>query len=154
MGICNAIIVSGGFDPIHVGHIRMIRAAHELTNHYVEGSPYEEIAVIVNTDEWLIRKKGKPFMPFKERAEIVGEIQGVSRVICGRDDDDTVVENLRRIVKNNPQCRWAFGNGGDRLNNNTPEARFCREHNIELLWGLGGDKIQSSSALLEAASKK
>ena len=81
------VAVSGGFDPIHKGHIRMIREAAE----------HGYVIIIANSDEWLMRKKGYIFMPFEERAEILNAIKGVAGVYKALDDDDTVCENLKRL---------------------------------------------------------
>ena len=81
------VAVSGGFDPIHVGHVRMIREAAE----------YGDVVVIANSDEWLKRKKGYVFMAWDERAEIIESIKGVIAVYQGIDDDDTVCENLKSL---------------------------------------------------------
>jgi|TARA_R110000744_G_scaffold44218_1_gene98775 cytidyltransferase-like protein len=127
------IMVSGGFDPIHKGHIRMIR----------EATKKGEVIVVVNSDAWLIRKKGFVFMPFEERVEIIQSIKGVrdTQVIGIDDSDNTVCEALRKY---RPHC---FANGGDRTNTNTPEMAVCEELGIEMLWEVGGDKVQSSSTL-------
>ena len=127
------IVVSGGFDPIHIGHIRMIRDA----------ARYGNVMVIINSDEWLIRKKGYVFMPYKERSEIVGNIKGVVAVTSVDDSDGTVCEALKRHKPD------AFANGGDRKTENTPEMDICKELGIQMLWGVGGnDKPQSSSWLV------
>ena len=127
------IAVSGGFDPIHVGHVRMIKAA----------AKYGHVVVIANSDEWLRRKKGYVFMPWRERAEILDSIKGVVAVYQGIDDDDTVCQNLKSIRPD------YFANGGDRKFNNTPEMAVCEELGIEMLWEVGGGKIQSSSELVK-----
>jgi cytidyltransferase-like protein len=134
------IMVSGGFDPIHKGHIRMIR----------EAAKKGEVLVIVNSDEWLMRKKGFVFMPFEERVEIIQSIKGVrdTSVIGIDDSDDTVCEALRRFRPH------YFANGGDRTNTNTPEMAVCEELGIEMLWEVGGDKVQSSSALAKKSFVK
>ena len=129
------IMVSGGFDPIHKGHVRMILAAAE----------HGEVVVVANSDDWLMRKKGYVFMPWEERAEIISAIRGVREVVRVDDSDNTVCEALARC---NPH---AFANGGDRKGENTPEVRFCTENDIELLWNVGGEKIQSSSELVAKA---
>ena len=131
------IAVSGGFDPIHVGHVRMILAAAELG----------DVFVIANSDEWLIRKKGYCFMTFEERAEIIHAIRGVIAVSKALDRDDTVCESLKKISPD------AFANGGDRKDTNTPEMDLCKELGIEMLWNVGGGKIQSSSSLVENYKK-
>ena len=132
------IAVSGGMDPIHKGHIRMI----------LEASQYGDVVVILNSDEWLLRKKGYFFMPWEERAEIIRAIKGVKEVIKAEDDDGTVSETLRKISPD------YFANGGDRKEGNTPEGQVCEELNIEMLWNIGGDKIQSSSDLVSKISTK
>ena len=126
-----SIMVSGGFDPIHKGHIRMIR----------EAAKKGEVLVIVNSDEWLMRKKGFVFMPFEERVEIIKSIKGVTSSLGIDDSDNTVCEALRKYRPD------YFANGGDRTNTNTPEMAVCEELGIEMLWEVGGGKVQSSSAL-------
>ena len=116
------IAVSGGFDPVHIGHIRMIQDA----------SRYGNVMVIINSDEWLMRKKGYVFMPWKERAEIMGNIKGVVMVTQVDDSDGTVCEALSRHKPD------AFANGGDRKEKNTPEMDLCDHIGIELLWSVGG----------------
>ena len=131
------IMVSGGFDPIHIGHVRMI----------LEASEHGEVIVVANSDDWLMRKKGYIFMPWDERAEIIRAIKGVKCVERVDDSDNSVCEAIER-------CRpSAFANGGDRKGNNTPEVALCENLGIDLVWNVGGGKIQSSSDLV-AASKK
>ena len=129
------IMVSGGFDPIHKGHVRMILAAAE----------HGDVVVVANSDDWLMRKKGYVFMPWEERAEIISAIRGVVEVTSVDDSDGTVCEALVRCQPD------AFANGGDRKGSNTPEVRVCIQNNIQLLWNIGGDKIQSSSELVTQA---
>ena len=126
------IVVSGGFDPIHVGHVRMIQQA-ALRGYVV---------VVINSDDWLMRKKGYVFMPWKERAEIIESMEDVFAVQPVDDSDGTVCEALERI---NPDF---FANGGDRKSDNTPEIELCKKLKIRLLWNMGGGKIQSSSDLV------
>tara|TARA_B100000029_G_scaffold311698_1_gene304205 strand:- start:59547 stop:60074 length:528 start_codon:yes stop_codon:yes gene_type:complete len=129
------VCVSGGFDPVHVGHLRMIRAAAE----------YGNVVVIVNSDEWLMRKKGYIFMPFEERCEILRGFAAVHDTVQVDDTDGTVCEALERIKPD------FFANGGDRKVNNTPEMDLCQTLGIELLWSVGGGKIQSSSDLVNSS---
>jgi len=128
------VMVSGGFDPVHVGHIRMIRSA----------AKYGNVIVIANSDEWLHRKKGFNFMDFKSRYEILDSIKGVILVDSVDDTDGTVCEAIQR---HKPTY---FANGGDRGRKNTPEQDVCESLGVKLLWGIGGDdKVESSSDLIE-----
>ena len=129
------VAVSGGFDPVHHGHVKMIE----------EASKIGPVLVIINSDEWLLRKKGYVFMPWSERAYIMGNIKGVRMVSAVDDSDDTVCEALRRIQPD------VFANGGDRKESNTPEMDVCAELDIQLIWNIGGEKIQSSSNLVNKA---
>tara|TARA_B100000989_G_scaffold17167_1_gene11325 strand:+ start:5147 stop:5635 length:489 start_codon:yes stop_codon:yes gene_type:complete len=132
------VMVSGGFDPVHVGHIRMI----------LEASKYGDVIVIANTDQWLHRKKGFVFMEWARRAEILNSIKGVVLVDSVDDSDGTVCEAIRRLKPN------YFANGGDRGKSNTPEQNVCEEMGIELLWGIGGDyKADASSDLVNRFRK-
>lgn len=132
------VMVSGGFDPIHVGHVRMILAASE----------YGDVIVVANSDEWLTRKKGYNFMPFGERKEIIESIRGVLKVVPVNDQDNTVCAAL---IEHEPDF---FANGGDRKQDNTPEKIVCESLGIEMLWNVGGGKIQSSSDLVKHANEK
>ena len=132
------VAVSGGFDPIHVGHVRMIRAA----------ATHGHVIVIANSDSWLMRKKGYVFMPWSERAEIIRNIKGVTAVFEADDDDNTVTESLLKLKPD------IFANGGDRKTNNTPEMEVCDELGIEMIWNDGGGKIQSSSELVANQRRK
>jgi len=127
----DTVMVSGGFDPVHVGHIRMIR----------EAAKYGSVIVIANSDQWLYRKKGFNFMEFKCRAEILDSIKGVLLVDSVNDSDGTVCEAIRR---HRPTY---FANGGYRGKDNTPEVLLCKELGVKLLWGVGGEKkIESPPA--------
>jgi D-beta-D-heptose 7-phosphate kinase/D-beta-D-heptose 1-phosphate adenosyltransferase len=126
------IAVSGGFDPIHSGHVKMIREAAE----------YGDVIVILNSDDWLIRKKGYKFMSFEERSYIAGSIKGVIMTTSVDDTDNTVCEALSRIKPD------IFANGGDRVLSNTPEMKICTKLGIQMMWNVGGGKEQSSSDLV------
>ncbi len=134
-------IISGGFDPIHVGHIELMQKARGIS---------DALLVIVNNDDFLINKKGKVFMPFDERVKIVQSIQYVSGVVKSVDKDQTVCETLKNIVANaDLDETLLFCNGGDRTSGeNTPEHKLCLDLGIKPLYGLG-DKVQSSSWLLK-----
>ena len=129
------VCVSGGFDPVHIGHLRMIQ----------EAAKYGHVVVIVNSDQWLMRKKGYIFMPFQERCEILEGFTATGETTYVDDSDNSVCEALHRIKPD------YFANGGDRKLNNTPEMSVCKELGIELLWNVGGGKIQSSSTLVNDA---
>ena len=128
------ICVSGGFDPLHVGHVRLIQSASE----------HGDVFVILNSDEWLMRKKGYMFMTFDERKEIIQSMKAVHDVIEVNDDDGSVCEALERVRPH------FFGNGGDRLSDNVPEVELCKELGIKMVFNLGGEKIQSSSDLVQS----
>ena len=131
------VMVSGGFDPVHAGHIRMIRDA----------ANFGDVIVIANSDNWLYRKKGFVFMSFEQRAEILNAIKGVILVDSVDDTDGTVCEAIHR---HKPTY---FANGGDRRKTNTPEVDVCKEFEIKLLWGVGGDKKLASSSDLVKESR-
>jgi D-beta-D-heptose 7-phosphate kinase/D-beta-D-heptose 1-phosphate adenosyltransferase len=100
------------------------------------------VLIIANSDCWLRRKKGFVFMPFEERVEILQAVKGVLNVVCVDDSDNTVCNALREFRPD------AFANGGDRKQANTPEMDVCNELSIEMIWNVGGEKIQSSSSLV------
>tara|TARA_Y100000296_G_C5097678_1_gene218235 strand:- start:224 stop:682 length:459 start_codon:yes stop_codon:yes gene_type:complete len=132
------VVVSGGFDPIHVGHLRMMKEAAE----------HGKLTVVINSDAWLKRKKGYVFMPWEERAELISALSCVDKVIEAKDDDRTVCETLKELRPD------IFANGGDRGVNTTPEAKLCEELGIELMWNIGGGKVRSSSKLVREISIK
>ena len=128
------IMVSGGFDPVHAGHIRMIRAA----------AKYGDVIVVANSDKWLNDKKGFVFMDFEQRSEILNSIKGVILVSHVDDSDGTVCEAIKRLKPD------YFANGGDRGKHNTPEQNVCDELGIQMLWSIGGDeKVAASSELVK-----
>ena len=131
------IIISGGFDPIHSGHINLISEASKIAS----------VIIILNSDTFLMDKKGFVFMNSDERKLILSSIQGVNEVFLSIDDDHTVIKSIDHIAKNNKNIKF-FGNGGDRKNvNDIPEVEICEKHHIELLFNIGGEKSQSSSSL-------
>jgi cytidyltransferase-like protein len=132
-------IISGGFDPMHVGHIELMEKAKSIA---------DSLVVIVNDDDFLTRKKGKPFMALKERIKIVRSIKYVDMAIKSVDKDQTVCETLKGLAScKTSNEKLLFCNGGDRTSGeNTPEHKLCLELGIEPVYGLG-DKIQSSSWL-------
>lgn len=138
VGVLGKIVAtSGGFDPLHVGHVRCIQEAASLKR---KGG---KLVVIVNGDGFLMRKKGFVFMPFEERAEIINAIAGVDYVI-GWDDGSQFVSGALEIFKPN-----IFAKGGDRSDpDKVPEFEVCQRINCEIRFGVGGrEKVQSSSDL-------
>lgn len=139
------VAVSGGFDPIHIGHVRMFQEAKALG---------DELVVILNNDNWLADKKGKPFMPGVERKEIIEAIRSVDRVVLTKhtlgDRDRSVCNSLREIKPD------IFANGGDRHPDGdpVPEVTVCKELGIKMVYNVGvGGKVQSSSWLTAKAAK-
>ena len=136
----NIILISGGFDPIHSGHIKLINHA----------SKYGDVVVLLNSDQWLRNKKGKEFLTFIERKIIMQSIKGVIEVIKFNDNDKTCIDGIKKAKLVFKDKIIKFANGGDRNNNTTPEKKFCDENNIETLFGIGGnDKSNSSSLILK-----
>jgi len=140
------VTISGGFDPIHIGHIRYIKESRQLGN---------ELIIILNNDHWLMHKKGFVFMPEKERKELLEAINGVSRVVLTdhkpKDPDRSVSRALRKIKPH------LFANGGDRkpTGDPAPEVAVCEELTIEMVYNVGrGGKVQSSSWLTARTHKR
>ena len=137
----DVIVLSGGFDPMHVGHLRMIQESAKMAEIVIAG---------VNSDEWLMRKKGYVFMPHEERVEMVQGTRGVSKAMAFDDDDNSACDLLRRVRALWPNFKVAFANGGDRTSDNIPEIPVADELGVHLIWGVGGGKVQSSSDLVNA----
>ena len=137
------VIVSGGFDPLHSGHIAYFKAARELG---------DKLVVAVNSDEWLTRKKGRPFMPFDERVNIIKEMKCVDQVIGFTDDDDTACHAIFQVLSTKlRKDKVIFANGGDRTPENIPEMLYDE---VEFAFGVGGeDKKNSSSWILKKWDK-
>ena len=132
------VVASGFFDPIHLGHIEYLRKAKELG---------DKLIVIVNNDRQTVMKKGKEFMPFEERLEIVKSLKFVDEVFSCIDEDLSVCKSLEKLKPH------IFAKGGDRFSHEIPEGKICKELGIQIIDGLGA-KIQSSSSLIENAEKK
>lgn len=140
-------IVSGGFDPIHNGHVRMIQDA----------AKYGRVIVILNNDKWLMTKKGFVFMDQKTRKEIVENIKNVDRVIITnhkKNDKDTSVCKVLNDLHYTFSTNLIFCNGGDRKADNIPEYELCKLKNIPMVFNIGGRKINSSSDLVRKAKVK
>lgn len=139
-------IVSGGFDPIHEGHIDMIRAAAQAS---------DGVIVLANSDEWLCRKKGKNFYTMKTRRAILENIKGVIDVMEFDDADNSASDGIKNARIKYPDVNLVFANGGDRRKDNIPEVSTCKECHVNLAFGVGGDnKANSSSWILEKWNSK
>ena len=128
-------IVSGYFDPLHVGHLEYFKLAKDLA---------DELIVIVNNREQCLLKKGDEFMDQHDRLEIVYHLDMVDEAILSIDKDKSVCETIRMIKRFKPMDELTFCNGGDRDASNSPEVQVCGELGIEFQQGLG-KKIRSSS---------
>ena len=134
------VLVTGGFDPLHSGHIAYFHAAKQLGDMLVVG---------VNSDAWLNRKKGRAFMPWDERMNIVKNIKDVDFVLEFNDDDGSAKQAIKLARQTWPDHKIIFANGGDRTDANIPEMEF-EDRNLEFAFGVGGfDKANSSSWILE-----
>lgn len=134
------VLVTGGFDPIHSGHIQYLKDASKLAPTLVVG---------LNSDEWLTRKKGKPFMTYNERLSVVSHLEMVDEVIDFNDGDDTACTAIASLLPRYDKI--IFANGGDRSSGaSTPEYQFYQHHpQVSFVWGTGGvAKLNSSSWLL------
>jgi len=133
-------LVSGGFDPVHIGHLKMFKDANKLA---------KKVIVLLNNDDWLIKKKGKPFMSQEQRKEILEEFKSVSKVIIQKSSEKSSSLAIKEFATQHPNQSICYCNGGDRSNiKNIRETVICKELNISLEFGVGGkEKIESSSKL-------
>ncbi|MES3032124.1 MAG: adenylyltransferase/cytidyltransferase family protein [Patescibacteria group bacterium] len=140
------VMVSGGFDPVHIGHVRMFEEAKKLG---------DELVVLLNNDNWLKLKKGYVFMPEQERKEIIEAFKVVDRVILTSHEEDTKDISISKdLLSLRPHI---FAKGGDRHVGNipTPEVLICKEIGCEIVDDIGfGGKVQSSSDLVKKAKEK
>ena len=134
------VLVTGGFDPIHSGHINYFHEAKKLGDKLVVG---------LNSDEWLSNKKGRPFMPLKERITVVKNLSVVDNIITFEDDDGSANQAIFKLLATTSD-KIIFANGGDRSDNNTPEYKAYWQHpRINFKFNVGGEKTNSSSWILE-----
>lgn len=134
------VLVTGGFDPLHSGHIEYFKAARQLGDILVVG---------VNSDAWLQRKKGRAFMPLLERTAIIRELDCVDFVIDFDDHDGTAKHAIQMVRQSYPREEIVFANGGDRTDKNIPEMDVA-DNNVKFVFGVGGfNKMNSSSWILE-----
>ena len=139
------VAVSGGFDPLHIGHVRMFKEARKLG---------DKLVVIMNNDNWLRAKKGFAFMPQKERGEIIRMFPFVDKVVfTDHKKDDADMSVVRTLKKLKPAI---FANGGDRkpAGDPIPEVVLCKKLGIKVIYNVGkGGKVQSSSWMINAARR-
>jgi D-beta-D-heptose 7-phosphate kinase/D-beta-D-heptose 1-phosphate adenosyltransferase len=141
----NIVLVTGGFDPIHSGHIAYFKAAASLG---------DELYVGINSDEWLVRKKGKAFLTWDERAAIISELKPVTGVLSFDDSDNTAINAIIKALSINLNNHVIFANGGDRGKDNIPEMAFESDR-VSFAFGIGGnDKKNSSSWILKNWEQK
>ena len=139
-------IVSGGFDPIHEGHIEMIKASVAAS---------DGVIVLANSDTWLCRKKGKNFQTMKTRKAILENLKGVIDVLEFDDSDNSASDGIKKARTKYPSVHLVFANGGDRGKDNIPEGPVCHECHVDLAFGVGGNnKANSSSWILEKWNSK
>lgn len=141
-------LITGGFDPLHVGHMDYIEESAKRCNHLYIG---------LNSDKWLTRKKGANFMKFEDRKRILSGIKNVKDVFSFNDDDDTACEAINILLQLAQSLHpddfiIRFMNGGDRVSVNTPEqSRFTSNKKVQFLYCVGGGKRDSSSELIKKA---
>jgi cytidyltransferase-like protein len=136
-------IVSGYFNPIHVGHLRMMQAARALTGYLV---------VIVNNDTQQRLKKGRIIIPLEDRMEVVRALRMTDDAMAAIDDDTAVRSSLRAVREKYPEAELLFANGGDRSSaSKISEADVCEELGIRLYFGIGGQEKADSSTRINAA---
>lgn len=134
-------IVSGGFDPIHEGHIEMIAASAAAS---------DGVIVLANSDAWLCRKKGKNFYSIKTRKVILEHIKGVIDVLEFDDSDGSASDGILNARNKYPDAHLVFANGGDRQEGNIAETEMCKKCGVDMVFGVGGDyKANSSSWILK-----
>ena len=133
------VLVTGGFDPIHSGHILYLKDAKKLGDKLIVG---------VNSDQWLINKKGSPFMPIDERMNIISNLSVVDEAIEFEDDEFNSASNaITKVLQKYPNHKIIFANGGDRNDENIPEMdKFNDHHNVSFEFGVGGDYKKNSSS--------
>lgn len=145
-----AVITSGYFNPLHIGHINLIKEAKKLGDFLV---------VIVNNDKQVLMKGAVPFMRENERVEIIGALKPVDEVFLSidncKEDNVPISESLRNVAKKYSNYNLIFAKGGDRSFDNLPEKEknVCKEFNIKVVNNVGGTKMQSSSWLIDNIKK-
>jgi len=137
------VIVSGFFNPLHGGHLDMIEGAKDLG---------DRLIVIVNNDIQQVLKKDKVILPEENRARVLAALRHVDEVIIALDNDPPVIKTLEAIANKYPDDELIFANGGDRDSEKAiPEGVICRKHNIQMVFGVGGDNKADSSTRINQA---
>jgi glycerol-3-phosphate cytidylyltransferase/D-beta-D-heptose 7-phosphate kinase/D-beta-D-heptose 1-phosphate adenosyltransferase len=138
-----ASIVSGYFNPLHVGHLRMMNAARDMTGYLI---------IVVNNDVQQIIKKGRIILPLDDRLEVVRALRAADEVVAAVDEDPSIRQTLREIRASHPHAELIFGNGGDRTDSkHINESDVCDELGIGLRFGVGGEEKADSSTRIVAA---
>jgi cytidyltransferase-like protein len=138
------VVVSGGFDPVHIGHVRMFQEARALG---------DRLVVVLNNDNWLMLKKGFVFMPEAERKEVIEAFRAVDEVVLTKHEAGTTDMSICKALEEiKPDI---FANGGDRKLDNIPEVATCEAIGCEMVFNVGrGGKVQSSSDLAKKIREK
>ena len=130
------VVVTGGFDPLHSGHLSLIEESRKIGR----------VIIGLNSDDWLTRKKGMPFQSFEERYAILSNLKNVLCVINFDDSDGSAIDAIKKSQQMFPKSQIVFANGGDRTSDNIPELEYCKENNVELMFGVGGNTKKNSSS--------
>jgi len=130
------VVATGGFDPLHSGHVEYLREAKKLGDLLIVG---------LNSDDWLARKKGQSFMPLEERRAVVGALKDVDATMTFDDSDGTAIKLLEELKRSYSYATIIFVNGGDRTNDNIPE-KIVKD--VDFVFDVGGGKSNSSSWIL------
>ena len=130
------VLATGGFDPLHTGHIKLFKEAKKLGDILIVG---------LNSDEWLTRKKGKPFMPIEERMAVIRELRMVDSAVPFNDDNNSSIDLIQKALVLFDDV--LFANGGDRTQDNIPEIyEFDKDPRVQFAFGVGGTHKQNSSS--------
>ena len=134
------VLVTGGFDPLHSGHLSYLTSAKQLGDKLVVG---------INSDEWLANKKGKPFMPILDRVGIIQNLRMVDDYVLFDDSDNSAIDAIKQVRETWPDSEIIFANGGDRTAENIPEMKM-EDEKLSFEFGVGGQDKQNSSSILLA----
>jgi len=141
----SVVLVTGGFDPVHKGHLAYLEAAYKLGDLVIVG---------LNSDAWLQRKKGKHFLDFADREAVLNALWMVDEVVAFDDSDGSACAFLESMLNSFEEANLLFVNGGDRTKENIPEMRISDDR-LEFVFGVGGvEKINSSSEILKRWDSK